>query len=939
MNIYKRTIFIVILSLSAMILYANKPYIININREEYQADNKNWSIGQDERGIVYFGNDIGLLEFDGIEWKLNQLPNTLVVRSVAVLSHNTVFTGSYEEFGRWDRDISGKLIYTSLSKNIDKKLFKNDDFWKIWITEDKVYFQSFSSIYIYDYNTIERVPFKDGFLFLSKVRDEFLVQQIVGPLYRLNDKEVQKIEGSDIFRNADVRVILPYSDNKYLIGTATRGIYIYDGNTFEEWNSSLSALMNSKELNCGILSSKGVYYLGTILDGIYIVDIKGNIIDHISTESTLQNNTILALYEDNQNNVWVALDRGISYIQYFDNMSCFSDPGGKTGAVYDAIIWNNKLFIATNQGVFYVSEEDMEKPDALSRMKLINNTQGQVWSLKNINGTLYCCHNKGLRRINKDLSISEAYYIGTGVYNITEAKIKGRDLLFLSTYSTLRVVDEETEKVSLLGRITEPLTNTIIDHLGNIWLEHFNRGVYRCRLDDTMKDFKNLTYYGGNNDDGLPYKLKIFKVGGRVVLLGDDKFYIYDDINDRIIPNDILNKCFRNTKDIRQIVNIQDNIFWALTKSAIYKFYYDGYEASISESYNLGMNLSLVNSYENISILNDSLNLICLDNGFLLYNSSIPVEDNNKVLSAPYLESFQMMNINGNKMYKDLSDDEVVPYKFNTVTFSFSSDNIFTSNLSFQCMLKNVDKDWSSAQKVNKISYERLPEGHYEFMVRSVDNIGNYSDTTSFTFTISPPWYQMWWAYLLYFLIVVFILYTTWMLILRRYRNLHLQKIRYRETKRLRALAGRLKHEIEIKNAELLTQTSFIIQKNELIMKLREIIDDFYRKNTNKALAPMQQKINVLLNSVDTEDDWKMFLIKFEQKHAGFFKKLKMMYPQLTNNDLRLCACIKLNLDIKETASLMNLSVRAVENSRYRLRKKLNLQPADNLYDFFIDID
>jgi DNA-binding CsgD family transcriptional regulator len=63
------------------------------------------------------------------------------------------------------------------------------------------------------------------------------------------------------------------------------------------------------------------------------------------------------------------------------------------------------------------------------------------------------------------------------------------------------------------------------------------------------------------------------------------------------------------------------------------------------------------------------------------------------------------------------------------------------------------------------------------------------------------------------------------------------------------------------------------------------------------------------------------------------------MHPQLTNNDLRLCACLRLNMETKDIASLMNLSVRAVENNRYRLRKKLDLKPTQNLNEYFLNID
>lgn len=937
----KFIIFTTTIILLVIPVYSNKPHIINIHREKYNADNKNWSIGQDERGVMYFGNDIGLLEFDGIEWTLHRIPNSLIARSLAVLSHNTIFTGSYEEFGRWDRDISGKLVYTSLSDSIDKALFRNDDFWKIWIAEDCVYFQSFSSIYVYDYKTIKRVHSENGFLFLTKVRDEFLVQQIVGPLFRLKGRELEKIEGSDIFKDTDVRVILPYGTDQYLIGTSTKGIFVYDGHTFREWNSGLSEIINPKELNCGILSSRGTYFLGTILDGIYEVDATGKIVDHISSESTLQNNTILSLYEDNLNNMWVALDKGISYIQYIDNMSCYTDPNGNTGAVYSGAMWDDKLFIGTNQGVFYITKDGLDSPNPLNNMKLINGTQGQVWALKVVDDKLYCCHNKGLKQIHRNLTVTDDYNIGTGIYNLSEARIKDKDLLFLSTYSSIRIIDKQTSQVFKPGQISEPIINAELDHLGNIWLEHFNRGVYRCKLDDDLTGFRNFSYYGGNNTDGLPYKLKMFKVGGRIVLLGNNRFYTYDDIANKIIPNLLLDNCFENVKGVQQVIPIRNNEFWALTSNAIYRFLYDGYEASISDRYNLGMNLSLVNAYENIAILNDTTNLICLDNGFLLnYEKSVNNKNNIKYLIPPYIESLQALNMDGEAQYEDISQYAKILYDYNTVTFSFFAKDAFPMDLSFQYMLENVDIDWSSPLKVNNVSYARLPKGEYTFMVRTVDNLGNYSDTVFYQFEILSPWYQTVWAYLLYVAVVACVLYLIWLLILRRYRNLHLQKIRARETRRLKTLTGELQQEVEQKNAELLTQTSFIIQKNELILKIKEIIDDFYSKNKTASLTALSQKINALLNNnMDSEEDWKTFLIKFEEKHTGFFKKMKILYPQLTNTDLRLCACLKLNLETKEIASLMNLSVRAVENSRYRLRKKLNLNPSQNLNEFFLNID
>ena len=77
-------LFILSLLVIAPSIAHQKPYVINFARDKYHAANKNWTIGQDEKGITYFGNDIGLLEFDGIEWKIYQMPNFSLMKLACV---------------------------------------------------------------------------------------------------------------------------------------------------------------------------------------------------------------------------------------------------------------------------------------------------------------------------------------------------------------------------------------------------------------------------------------------------------------------------------------------------------------------------------------------------------------------------------------------------------------------------------------------------------------------------------------------------------------------------------------------------------------------------------------------------------------------------------------------------------------------------------------
>lgn len=914
------------------------PYITNFAKEKYGGDNKNWSIGQDEKGIIYFGNDIGLLEFDGIDWSLNELPNRSTARSLSVVSHKLIFTGSYEEFGRWDRDMSGKLTYSSLSKGLDKTQFKNDDFWKIWANDEYVYFQSFNSIFYYNYDTIERIPMNHGVLFLTKVRDEYWVQEMQGELYRLKGKELVKVPGSDVFRGMDVRIILPYLSDQYLIGTANNGVYIYDGLKFKQWNPVLSNVLGSLDLNCGLLTSYNTYIFGTILDGLYEVNMDGHILNHISTAHKLQNNTVLSVFEDNTGNIWVGLDRGLSYIQYLPKMSYFADPQGDIGSTYDVFFRDGKLFLATNQGVFYMDQKDLNRSNALSKLKLVDGTQGQVWSFYLYNDRLFCCHNRGLKEINRNLTVSDPYPLGTGAYRMIEANLHDKKIILVSAYTSLKLIDPVSQQMYHLDQIKEPVINTQTDHLQNVWLEHFNKGVYRCRLSDDLKKIESIKYFGGDSGDDLPYKLKLFKLRERIVLLGDSRFYIYDDISDKIVPNERLNDCFSKVGDIRNVVHIDGSLYWALTGSTIYKFSYDGYNANILEAYDVSaLNLSLVNAYENISILNDSVNAVCLDNGFLHYDNKTNLRNVFRELDAPFIKAFNGNNKEGEICNGNVTETSLIPYDFNSISITFSAKNTFASNYSFQYKMEGINKGWSAPEKVNGVFYPRLPNGKYSFLIRTVDNLGSFSDVVKYDFSILPPWYRTIWAYLSYVLLIFILMILIWMMILRRYRNLHLRKIRNRETKRLRKVNEELRQEVQDKNAELLTQTFFVVQRNELLMRIKDELEVYYNKQNNKHLSPIFNKVNSLLNAnMDTENDWKMFLISFEQKHGDLFKRLKDEYPQLTSNDLRLCACLKLNLDSKAIASLMNISVRAVENSRSRLRKKLNIDQQESLSSFIM---
>jgi DNA-binding CsgD family transcriptional regulator len=123
-----------------------------------------------------------------------------------------------------------------------------------------------------------------------------------------------------------------------------------------------------------------------------------------------------------------------------------------------------------------------------------------------------------------------------------------------------------------------------------------------------------------------------------------------------------------------------------------------------------------------------------------------------------------------------------------------------------------------------------------------------------------------------------------------------------------------------------------MIQKNDLLQELKEKLEN----NNGPAIDASVSKI---INKGLTQDnEWSDFNKHFESINKNFFSRIKQAFPDISPNELKICALIKMNLSIKEMASILNISPDSVKTARYRLRKKLNLNTEDNLTDFILNL-
>lgn len=932
------------------------PYVQNYTKANYQSGNQNWSVTRDEHGVMYFGNSEGLLAFDGRYWSLHRMPNGQIVRAVAADGHGKVYTGGFGEFGFWQNNKKGFLVYHSLSSMVPRKYPLNEEIWKIYTDGNRVVFQSFGAIYIYDHNRIDVIKGAQPYLFLHKLGSKYIVEQVNQGLFELQDNKLVAIPGSKGLATA-VLTILPYQNGTFLIGTAKNGLFIYDGLQIKPWQNQANDFLKTYQLNNGTAIGSKYFAFGTILNGIVIVDAAGNIVQQINKSSGLQNNTVLSVYTDNEHNLWAGLDNGIDRIDIGSPLYFYFDKTGNFGTVYSSMIYHNKIYLGTNQGLFY--SDWLPGTNRLFQsfdFKLIAGSQGQVWDLSLIDGHLLCGHNEGTFDVDNG-SIHKISNINGGW---TIRKLNDHQLI-QGTYTGLViyqkdaagnwVFDHKVEGFSQPSRYVEQ------DNKGQLWISHAYKGIYKVILSPDLKRATLVKYY--DEHSGLPgaYNLNIFNLDNHIVFSSDKGFYIYDDIADKFSLYGGLNTKLGSFASSNKIIEAFSKKYWFINhgRVALADLSEPGHLKIDSNRFSI-LNGRMVQHYENISRINNQIYLISVDDGFVIFHDEDALLSRKVKLPPVLIRRIEDITDKTVTLAENLTtnSDVELPYSNNNIRITYALPFYTQARIRYQYYLDGYSKQWSDWSGQTQKDFTNLNQGTYHFKVRARINDEVVSSVSEFKIVVLPPWYATRWAILVYLMLIIaayFIIRSYYRYKLNKHRH-HLQlKLQQEKEEFLRqeAIANeqrmakirndQLQADLSSKNRELANSAMNIVYKNELLQKLRDEIADL-KDSSGKTLSEEQlRKIRkVIDDGMGNEHDWSMFENSFNEAHENFFKKLKQQHPDLVPNDLKLCAYLRMNMSSKEMASLLNISLRGVEIRRYRLRKKLDIPHDKNLTEFLMEL-
>ena len=879
MSIYKSIYLILFLQLPVLVLAQIKnkgiPFTKNYPRNAYNAGSQSWKITQDNKGKMYFANNSGILSFDGNNWDLLPTPNNSIMRCIEFDDKGNLYAGYFNDFAILKRDSSGSIKFVSLLDKLPKNSRDFGEIWKIYSTPQGIFFQSFTAIFYLINNHIEIIKPKNVFQYSFYANKCYFIQDKGFGLCELIKGKLELLPTGELLADIKITSILPLGKSSFLIATLDHGLYVFDGHQIKKWDIPINAFLVKNQIFTGAVVADKFFALGTIRNGLLIIDDKGKPIQFLNTSKGLSNNTILSINTDKWGNLWLGLDKGIDFVETCSPFSQFNEGIGLSGSGYCALKSNNKLYIGTNQGVYCRPWGEYDDPlSKASDFELVDNSQGQVWSLMDFQQTILCGHDKGAMQItgNKANLIK-----GTeGTWTFLQPK-ESENTLLAGTYNGLLKLKRNGNAGYQLDHKVSGFdvscSKLIEDKDGNIWMSHGYNGIYRLQLDKTRDRVLHDQLFNSPRYFKSSTGICLNRYKDDILFSASDGTYTYDPKNDKFIEYDWFSNA---TKPIKHIQNIffepNDNIlfFHQNELAELVKRSDDKYEMEQRPFYKLKDKFIL--GYENLSYIDSHNVLISSEAGYIHYDPSfakdysIPwyvslhsVEATDKqsgvkVLLSNYIND-SIDNIQNNK-----NKGIQIAYSSNNLKFNFSAVFFEENNkTSYQYYLKGYDEDWSDWSTNKSKEYTGLREGRYTFYVRAKNYYQQLSVENSFSFTIRPPWYRTIFAYMIYFALSILLSFAFakyFRFRIKQQKRIYeidkARKLKQQELKFAEEALLTEKELLKLKQEKVETEKNLLEQKKQLQLHNEELRNEHF-ESEKEILRLKQEKMEAEISHKSKE--------------------------------------------------------------------------------------
>ncbi len=862
--------------------YTQKEY----GTTEYATSPQNWDMEQDSLGRLYIANSDGAFLFDGFTWSMIPGTEGHTFYSLSKSNDHVIYAGGINELGFFKCDSIGKVIFESLTSLMHQNNIIVDHIYQVISLTGSVYFRNRFGLIRIQGDSVDLIS---DCVAIETESDSIVIQDYLGHLLKIRNYGYDTLYSFGKTLKSRVVSIFNLSNTKNLLFTEEDGIFNISGNQLIQWN------INNSKSTYRIKAVKHypllkLFCVATSNNGILLIDYDGNIVNKLGTDQGMISNTCYNVFQDNNNELWACLDKGISKIGFPTQLSFSDYTNGLDGVVYCMISNENTIFAGTTAGFYYLDEENQFQKMPIST---------SIWDVKEIEGVIWVASSIGIFTVKnkfftkvKDISANAlelsdnhkriwvglndglGFFQKKGSIWIWRGKVKGVN-------HEVRTIAEESDSV--------------------IWASYtkVSRIVFNSNQ-STVVSVQEMTEENDFSEDFL--FIESYKVKNQIVFGTGKGIFSFDYDSNKFVHNPAFGTRFTDSKhEAWAMAEDADHNVWLTSNRTTGKLIF---EDSQMQSWDT-LAFARLNSTDVWRIVpaENGFVYFCTTDGLFQYDPRV-----NKKYDNEYYTLINKIEINRDSVISYLEtdnsgvDETLIPFISNDIRFNYTATSYNSGEkIQFSYILEGFDDAWSSWVTESIKEYTNLPHGDYTFRVKAKNLYGIESKTASYIFSISPPWHRTYWAYTIYLL-----LFVTLVIVAERIQRKRLFK---RQQARIKIQKKKLEQEREISNKlrqvdklkdeflantshELRTPLNGIIGISESLYEESEHIDEREAKNNLAMVIASGKRLASMIDSILDYSKLKTKNLEIRKKPVDLKSianlVLEMSRPLVSKNDLSL---------------------------------------------------
>jgi serine phosphatase RsbU (regulator of sigma subunit) len=822
--------------------------VFNYSNDEFNSPVQIWTGCQTKFGEFIFGNDERLLRFNSRDWSFIETQfdrDTVNPIGLAGKKNYKLFVSSDKTIYATRNGSIGRIAYNSRGIPMYFPILESMEIKGGWgiheLPNGQLFFLNHNGGFVYNPASNEMKPIAvpslmeaatnlnsiklpHGILISTTHLFNDSLAKVNGQgslhLFSFEDYTVREVKGFQGGRESyNIRGHFEVDGQHYLVDQK-KGIIGVDLakdklSKHQEKNpfSSIDFPINA------FLEMEDYLFFGTEKNGLVIYAKNGQLIRSFNTSDGILDDHVYAVFEDNIGNIWLALDNGISVIEFSSDVMSWARTDGLGGALEDVSFYENNLIIAARSGLFYSSKKNTKL--AFQRSDDIDESAFGLLPLDSVfdhkilvisfNG-IYSFDPKSLRTSWIAYEVY-AWKLMINPFKTNSVLVGGEGF-----FGELVYHNGEWEFSIIQSLDTE--VRFFLEHEGRVLFSNQGNGVFEYQSTGKIVQLEFDHKFSLENTHFVLCKLR-----GKVFAGTTKGLYVLNDNRFQAVESEGI-QLHSGFASVHRLFSDNQDRLWAVI-----------HEGKNQETNNIGyfllsdkgvlhwnkVNNALLNRGV-INAINQKDDLIFFGSSKGLYalnptSNKLNNENWDVFVSTILVDDSLVMGIPGlGDVFPKLNHNQRI--RFNLFSGIFSNGG----QTEYRTRLIGFNNEWSAFESPDFKVFEKLPHGSYIFEVQGRNMNNQQSKIYQFAFTVLPPWYLTWWAYSLYLITVLIIVFVS--------SALSIQRVK-RQNKRLEILVNERTQEISEKNS-ILEQ-----QRDEIHAKTEDILDSIkYAKRLQDTILP-----------------------------------------------------------------------------------------------------